>query len=166
MPQFDFSTLPSQVFWLLVTFAAFYFFNKYIGLPNALRQMRERDKSYEELKAKLKRAEEKIEQLTQKQSQIRIQAAAEYKKIEDETLSDIQAELHQFRRDLHINTLEEVDKFDEDVNEKLKGLSSYKEEVADEVLRLILSKMFNDTMGDIDKLTSSNGPATKRKYDA
>ena len=88
MPQFDFSTFPSQIFWLAVTFVTLYFLLSMLVMPKVGAILTERQEKIEgdlakaeELKVK---TEEAIAAYEKALADARAQAQAEIKKAHDE----------------------------------------------------------------------------------
>lgn len=90
MPQLDFSTFPSQIFWLIVAFVALYFILSRVALPRIAGAIEERHDTIEddlERAAEYKRRAEKAEQHY-------MAALAEAKKRANDIAAEARAEIN------------------------------------------------------------------------
>lgn len=92
MPQLDFATYPSQLFWLFVFFAILYFIMSYVATPKIAKAIEDRatvlhqlsDKSH----AHRDKAEELLKEYESTLEQARTEARARYKSMSDQVNSD------------------------------------------------------------------------------
>ncbi len=78
MPQFNLSTYPSQIFWLLFCFLVIYFVVSTIILPRIAKILFERDQIINGSAQKTKELEEKITLINQEISQIKADSSKFY----------------------------------------------------------------------------------------
>jgi F-type H+-transporting ATPase subunit b len=79
MPQFDFTTYSSQIFWLLICFALLYSFSQFVILPRIREILKERKNIISADRSSAETLEQKIYQLENKTDKLRKEAAEKYK---------------------------------------------------------------------------------------
>ena len=92
MPQLDFATYPSQLFWLFVFFGILYFILAYIATPKIAKAIEDRATVLQQLseKSHLNRdkAEELLKEYESTLEQARAEARARYKSMSDQVNAD------------------------------------------------------------------------------
>ena len=79
MPQFDFSTFSSQIFWLAICFSALYFSMSRIFLPRIKHIMQERNAEINKNEAARNQIEKQIDEIKETTEKLRETAKEQYK---------------------------------------------------------------------------------------
>jgi F-type H+-transporting ATPase subunit b len=79
MPQFDFSTYSSQIFWLIICFSVLYYFATTRILPSIRDIMQERRENTDGNLSKASSLNERISELESEINQLKQKSTAEYK---------------------------------------------------------------------------------------
>jgi len=92
MPQLDFATYPSQLFWLFVFFGVLYFILSYVATPKIAKAIEDRTTVVQNLFDKSHSHRDKAEELLNEYEstleQARVEARGRYKSMSDQVNSD------------------------------------------------------------------------------
>ena len=163
MPQFDISTFPSQVFWLIITFGIFYTISRN-GLPAALKQMHARDRHLQELEKKIEHIHRKTLALQEKYTREEEEGLANYKKALQDGLATVSHDLEIYSRTLKAQSIEELDVFEDKLLEKVDLVRKNKTVVANELIQLVIKRVVLDAFEKGEQ--ARGGENHMRKFDA
>lgn len=108
MPQLDISTLPTQVFWLVVHFAVLYYVMIRIALPRIGQVLESRE---ERISADLEKARALQKEAEYVQAEFRrsqLESRTKSKKIIDDIREDVTAAIHKKQQELNSTLAEKV----------------------------------------------------------
>jgi F-type H+-transporting ATPase subunit b len=149
MPQLDFSTFPSQIFWLLVIFAGLYIVMAYMALPRLAQIIEDRE---DRINNDLNKARE-----LQKEAEF---VEVEYRKIEAEAKAKAKAIIddikHQIEHDIKASQEKLIKELEEDISKADARIrAAYAESMAniESVVRTLTAQTFSQITGEkIDKV--------------
>lgn len=160
MPQFDFATFPSQIFWTIITFAGFYLIVRF-GAPRALEQLSKREKESETQKHTLQRLQAELKRLQGKCEQIERETILHYEGKVAEALRSSHKTLDNLTDELKSSSKEMLSAFEEELESRLKKVEGQKKEIAEEVTQMLLEHLWRDAIATLESQGKS-----KRKFDA
>lgn len=143
MPQFDFTTFSSQIFWLLVCFITLYIFVSKVILPRITSIIASRNKIIDSDKSAAHKLDSQIDDLTSKTIELRQNAGGSYQNKIEETLKKSAKEREKTIEDLK----EKIDamnkKSREDLNKFLEDSKAKSASVVQDLVQKIKTKILN-----------------------
>lgn len=140
MPQLDFTTYSSQIFWLIICFTTLYFFVSKIILPRIAQIINERNLIIDEDLEKAKKLEEKISELNSKNEELKKDANKKYQQKIEEALKKASKEREKIIEDLKNNLDSMAEKSKKDIADFLAKSSSKRDESIENLIKLIKEK--------------------------
>jgi F-type H+-transporting ATPase subunit b len=156
MPQFDLHVIPSQIFWLIISFSALYFLVKYFLFPKMDFIFSNRESLIKSYIIFSEQAHKEILLKREEQKQQRQQLVASAEKLKEDSLRDIEKE-----EALSISTLS--DKVGLKTEEAISDISKWandfryqEQKVRLDLAGFFINKITNKSV-DLELLTSING---------
>ncbi len=140
MPQLDFTTYSSQIFWLIICFTTLYFFASKIILPRIAQIISERDSIIDADLEKANKLEEKISELNSKNEKLKKDANHKYQLKIEEALKQASKEREKIIEDLKNKLDSMAEKSKKDITDFLAKSSSKREESVENLVKLIKEK--------------------------
>lgn len=143
MPQFDFSTYSSQIFWFAICFAILYLSAHFIILPRVAAIIKNRKNIIDKDQSLASELEEKITQIQSKSEELRSKASKEYKAKIDEVTKEASQ-----NKDKEITKLKEkIDKMTKDSRDEIKDFVKKSQKnnakAVESLVKIIRNKIFS-----------------------
>ena len=144
MPQFDFSTYVTQIFWLLVCFALLYLFTVLYSIPRMKRLLESRWQKTEGMRIEAQRLRKEGEELVQKIDQelimVRQQSATKVSLMSHEIMLDLESRKHAIAHELN-ERYDEVERTMVHERSKAEGrIQELGKGLASQVIRKLLGR--------------------------
>lgn len=143
MPQFDFSTYSSQIFWFGLCFAVLYFFVSKIILPRIRDIQKERKSVIDSDISEAESTQETIKSLQNKSAALRKDASQAYKSQLDEAMKEANVKREKLTEELKEKIEKITDKSKEELNDFLKSSESQSKPAIENLTKMIKAKLFN-----------------------
>ena len=143
MPQFDFTTYSSQIFWFSICFATLYFAAHFIILPRITEILKNRKSVIDKDLSLSKDLEESISKIRSKSEDLRSKASKEYKAKIEEVTKDASS-----KKDKEVTALKEkIEKMTQKSRKEIKDFvaNSQKDnaKTIQNLSKVIKNKIFN-----------------------
>lgn len=143
MPQFDFTTYSSQIFWFALCFLALYFTIHFVVLPRIRKIINDR---HEAIHADLNSAyklEEKLGDIEIKTENLRRQATQEYLLKLDEAAKSASSKREELLEELKAKIEKITEKSNEDLKNFINSSKVKSQEAANDLVKSIKNKIFS-----------------------
>lgn len=144
MPQFDFSTFTSQIFWLLICFGIFYFCVSRIIIPRIASILSIRDEQINSDKISAQDLQSKIDEIQTKSDSLRKESAHSYNQRIEETLkecaSNREKSINKVKADIDDLTNSSVRKIQTFIEESKTDYENAAKDAASALLQKIFGK--------------------------
>jgi len=148
LPQMDFSTYPSQIFWLLITFGGLYFLMSSVILPRLGGTIEERrDRVADDLDhaAEFRRQAEEAEAAY---NSALADARAKAQTMAAETRAEVEAEIASMQQEADVKAATQIAAAEERLNAMKDQASTKVKEAAGDVAKTIVSALIDETPAD------------------
>jgi len=143
MPQLDFATYPSQLFWLFVFFGVLYFILTYVATPQIAKALEDRATVLQQLSDKSHLHRDKAEELLKEYEatleQARTEARARYKAMSDQVNIDFTKRQKEIIEKMH----EKMRLAEQELHQDKVNVQKDIHNISIEVAQSILSKVAN-----------------------
>lgn len=139
MPQFDYSTYSSQIFWFLICFTILFFVSRAVILPRIKNILEERNKIIESNKLQSFEIENDIEKLNSKIKLIKSEASSKHQKIIEEAILQANKD-----REIKINEVKnKIDELNKKSNKEISSLLKEHEKNSKDIINEIIKTIKN-----------------------
>lgn len=143
MPQFDFATYPSQIFWFAICFISLYFFLSKVILPRIKDIIANRNALVEADLVEAKKLESEIFEISQKSHEIFKDAEINYRKSIEDSLKKANVIKEESLQKFKEGSEKMLEKSSKKIDELVASSSDKSAKAAVELTGLIEKKIFN-----------------------
>jgi F-type H+-transporting ATPase subunit b len=154
MPQLDFSTFPTQLFWLAVTFVTLYVLMKWLALPKVAAMIEARRKQLDDDLGRAERLRAEAESAQAAYQQIMATARAQAQAAVKETTDRLSAEAAERQRQLNEELARQTAAAEREIAAAKQRALVEMQGIATEIGRAITEKIINSAP-DAENLTAA-----------